>query len=310
MKLVFLDSSTVGEDIDLGFFSKFGDFVSYPTSDYEQALKRAKEADIIITNKVLMDENLMSNCPRLKLVCLTATGMNNVDLSYAKKKNIQVKNVAGYSTKSVAQYTFMQVLNFLGQSKNYDEYVKSKEWVKSKIFTNLDFITHDIEGKKWGIIGLGEIGKEVAKIAEAFGCHVSYYSTSGKNTKQKYPHEELHELLKTSDIISIHCPLNELTNNLLDEKELVLLKQDAILVNVARGGIVNEKALSKAINNKKIYTCVDVLTSEPMSEDSPYLNITQKDRILFSPHIAWASVEARVRLMKGIEKNIEEFLKG
>ncbi len=309
MKIVFLDADTLGKDISLDLFKEFGEFEKFGTSTYEEAILRGKNADIIITNKVIIDKSFMDTCTNLKLICITATGMNNVDLEYAKQKNIAVKNVAGYSTKSVAQFTFMQVLNFLGKSKKYDDYVKSEKWVKSPIFTNLDYPTYDINGKKWGIIGLGEIGKEVAKIAEVFGCEVCYTSTSGKNHNQTYSQVSLQTLLKTCDIISIHCPLNKLTNNLLDKNELALLKQDAILVNVARGGIVNEDALVEAINKEKIYACVDVLTNEPMSENSPFLNITNNDRILLSPHIAWASVEARQRLILKISENIKNFLK-
>ncbi len=308
MKIVFLDASTLGKDANLEIFKEFGDFVSYETSTHEEAIQRAKDADIILTNKVLIDKELMDLCPKLRYVGLAATGMNNVDLEYAKQKNIEVKNVAGYSTKSVAQFTFMQVLSLLGKSQKYDAWVKSGEWIKSKIFTNLDHPTFDIDGKKWGIIGLGSIGKEVAKIAEVFGCEVLYHSTSGKNTNQPYKQVSLEELLKTCDILSVHCPLNEQTNNLIDTKELALLKQDAIIANVARGGIVNEKALSEAVKNEKLYAVIDVLAKEPMQKESAYVDVFKSDRILFAPHIAWASTEARARLVDGMVKNIKEFI--
>ncbi len=310
MKIVFLDYKTLGKKKDFELFKQYGNFTLFKTSTYKQALKRAKNTDIIIANKINLDENFIKHCPNLKLICLTATGMNNVDLKYAASKNIQVKNVANYSTKSVAQHTFMQVLSILGQSQKYDNFVKKGKWVKSKIFTNLDYPTHDICGKKWGIIGLGSIGKEVAKIAKVFGCKVSYFSTSKNNHDNNYKQVSLKKLLQNNDIISIHCPLNKQTNNLLDEKELSLLKQDAILVNVARGGIVNEKALTNMINNEKIYACIDVLSKEPMAKNCDYLKIDKKDRILFSPHIAWASIESRQRLIKGVENNIQNYLKG
>ncbi len=310
MKIVFLDAKTLGSDANLSVFEEFGEFISYPTSTREEALKRAKDAQIIITNKVLIDKEMMDNATNLKLVCLSATGMNNVDLNYASQKGIEVKNVAGYSTQSVAQYALMQVLSLVGRAAYYDEYVKSGQWTKSEIFTHIGREFHDIEGKKWGIIGLGAIGKQVAHLASAFDVKVYYYSTSGKNKAQNYPHLELDELLKTCDIVSVHCPLNEQTKNLLGKEKLALLKQDAILANTARGGIVDEEALVDAINAKKIYASVDVLEEEPMSSSSPFLRLKEKERLLISPHIAWASVEARRRLIDGIAENIKTFLKG
>lgn len=310
MKIVLLDKDTLGNDINLDEFKNFGEFVTYPKTNKDQTLQRIKDADIVITNKVLIDKDMMDECENLKLICIAATGMNNVDLVHAKQKNIEVKNVAGYSTQSVAQYTLMQVLSLLGRSAYYDEYVKSGQWAKSEIFVNLDRPFHDIEHKKWGIIGLGSIGREVAKLASAFNCDVCYHSTSGKNTQNNYSHVSLDELLQTCDIISIHAPLNELTNNLLDKNELAKLKQDAIVINVARGGIVNEQALVDAINDEKIYACIDVLTKEPMEANSPYLHVNKKERILFSPHIGWASIEARQRLVQGVLQNIKSFLQG
>lgn len=310
MNIVFLDGDTLGSDSNLDVFSEFGNLTIYGKTSLDETISRAKNADIIITNKVILDKKVIDECPKLKLICISATGMNNVDLKYSKEKNIEVKNIAGYSTQSVAQYTLMQALNLLGKSRFYDDYVKEGKWVKSPIFVNLDRSFNDIENKKWGIIGLGAIGKEVAVLAKAFKCEVCYHSTSGKNTKQDYKHLQLDELLKTCDIISIHAPLNEQTNNLIDKDKLALLKQDAILINVARGGIINEEALVKVINDEKIYACIDVLTKEPMSENSPYLKVVKKDRILFSPHVAWGSVEARKRLIQGIVNNIKGFING
>lgn len=309
MNIVILDADTLGKDVSLEGFKKFGEVTSYPYTSQEKTAQRAKNAHILITNKVVIDRAVMDSCPFLKLICIAATGMNNVDLEYAKTKNIEVKNVAGYSTKSVAQHTFMQVLSLLGHNYYYNEYVQSGLWAKSPIFVNIDEPFHDIENKKWGIVGLGSIGLEVAKIATVFGCEVCYYSTSGKNNNQTYMQVSLDELLQTCDIITIHAPLNEQTNNLIDANKLAQMKQDAIIVNVARGGIVNETALVEAINAEKIYASVDVLTREPMSENSPFLHVKKKERILLTPHLAWASVEARERLIKGVSKNIEIFLK-
>ncbi len=310
MKIVLLDKDTLGNDVSLEGFKEFGELTTYAKTSPEQVLQRVEGANIIITNKVVIGKDVIDKAKNLQLICIAATGMNNVDLEYAKQKNIHVKNVAGYSTQSVAQYTIMQGLNLLARSGYYDKYVKSGQWAKSDIFTNLDKPFYDIEGKKWGIVGFGAIGQKVAKLASAFDAKVCYHSTSGKNTKQDYPHVSLDELLRTCDIVSIHAPLNEKTNNMLAVNELAKLKQDAILINVARGGIVNEKDLVEAVNNEKIYACVDVLTKEPMQKDSPYLHVEKKERILFSPHIAWASVEARERLVEGIIKNIKEFMDG
>lgn len=309
MNIVLLDADTLGADVNLEEFKNFGKFTIFGKTLKNETSQRIKDANIVITNKVVIDKDNMDKSPNLKLICIAATGMNNVDLEYAKLKGIEVKNVAGYSTQSVAQYTLMQGLNLLGRSGFYDKYVKSGEWSRSPIFVNLDRPFHDIEGKRWGIIGLGAIGREVALLASAFKCEVCYHSTSGKNTNQPYLHVSLNELLSSCDIISIHAPLNDVTNNLINTNELEKMKQDGILINVARGGIVNENALVKAINDEKIYACVDVLTSEPMVQDSPYLHVKKEERILLSPHIAWASVEARERLLEGIIQNIKTFLK-
>lgn len=310
MNIVLLDGDTLGSDANLDIFKEFGEFKIYPKTAKNETLQRVKNANIVITNKVVIDRKILDGAKDLKLICIAATGMNNVDLEYAKKKGVEVKNVAGYSSQSVAQHTLMQVLSLMGKNRFYDDFVKSNGWVKSEIFVNLDKPFHDIEGKKWGIIGLGSIGKKVASLASAFDCEVFYYSSSGENRSDRYKRLELNELLSTCDIVTVHAPLNEKTDNLLDKDELALMKQDAILVNVARGGIVNEEALTKAINDEKVYASIDVLTTEPMRSNSPYLNINKKDRILFSPHLAWASVEARERLIDGIAKNIKDFIRG
>lgn len=309
MEIVLLDANTLGKDTNLNVFKNYGDLTIYPTTSPKEVDKRVQNATIIITNKVVINRQTMDNSPNLKLICIAATGLNNVDLEYAKQKGIAVKNVAGYSTKSVAQYTLMQVLSLIGHNHHYNHYVQSGEWVKSPIFVNIDKPFYELEGKRWGIIGLGNIGQEVAKLASSFGCDVCYYSSSGKNKNKTYKQLTLKELLKTSQIITVHAPLNEQTNNLISQKELALMQQDAIILNAARGGIINEEALVEAINNEKIYAAVDVLVSEPMSKDSPYLHVKKEERILLSPHLAWASIEARQRLIAGVCKNIEDFLK-
>nr|WP_297889231.1 NAD(P)-dependent oxidoreductase [Sulfurihydrogenibium sp.] len=222
-----------------------------------------------------------------------------------------VTNVAGYSTNSVVQHTFGMLFYLLEHLRYYDEYVKSGGYAKSPIFTHIGKPFWEIYGKTWGIIGLGTIGKKVAQIAESFGCDVIYYSTSGKNTAQKYPHKALDELLSISDIVSIHAPLNEYTKNLITYEKLKLMKKTAILLNLGRGGIVNEEDLAKALDEGLIAAAgLDVLEKEPMNLDNPLLQIKNKDRLLITPHIAWTSIEARQTLVKEIYLNIDAFIHG
>ncbi len=307
-KIVFLDRKTLGDDITLDQFDKFGEILSYDSTTPVQTIVRLKHCSIVITNKVVIDKNVMDNS-NLKLICVAATGMNNIDLEYAKMKNIVVKNVAGYSTASVAQLTFSFALEFVQKLSYYDNYVKSGGWENSKIFTNLDKPFYELTGKTWGIIGLGSIGKSVAKIADAFGCKVQYYSTTGANNDTNYSMCTLDELLKSSDIISIHAPLNDKTMNLINKQNIKDIKPGSIVLNLGRGGIVNEQDITDAINsNQDIYYGTDVVTKEPILKESPLLTINNKERVLFTPHIAWASKEARVRLLDGIQSNIEKFV--
>ena len=300
MKLVFLDALTLG-DIDLSRFEKLGEVEIYQTTSKEETLNRVKNADIVLTNKVVIDKKIMDNS-NIKMIQILATGMNNVDLEYAKNKGIIVKNVAGYSTNSVAQLTFAFVLNILNKVNYFNDYVNN-EYMNSDIFTHIiDF--SELNGKVWGIIGLGEIGKKVAKIAEAFGCEVVYYSTSGKNNNSEYKRISLEEVLQ-SDIISIHAPLNENTKNLLNKDNLHLIKKDAILLNLGRGGIVNEKDLADIIDKQGFFAGFDVFENEPINEDNPLLKVKN---IYLTPHIAWASKEAREKLITLAYENLKEFI--
>ena len=306
MKIVFLDRKTLGSDINLDQFNELGEVVFYDFSKPAEVLDRVRNADVIITNKAIVDKKTMQNS-NIKLICIAATGMNNIDLDYAKEKNIPVKNVAGYSTASVAQLAFSYILQFVQKINFYDNYVKSGEWENSDIFTNNDKPFYELNGKTLGIIGLGNIGKEVAKIADAFGCKVIYYSTSGNNKDKTYENVTLDTLLQKSDIISMHCALNEQTNNLLNKNNLDKLKDGAILLNLGRGGLINEQDITDTLNNgKDIYFATDVTTVEPIEKTSPLLTINNKERVIITPHIAWASIEARTRLMDLVYKNITE----
>ena len=309
MKLVFLDAKTLGDDIDLNLFDRFGDVEIFQTTAKSETAERCKDADIVITNKVVIDKEVIDAVPSLKLICVAATGMNNVDLNYAAKRGIEVKNVAGYSTHSVVQHTFAMLFYLMEKLPYYDRYVKSKEWSRSGIFTCIDRPFHELRGKQWGIIGLGTIGKEVAKVAEAFGATVVYYSTSGENEDPFYPRMELDTLLSTSHIVSIHAPLNEKTKNLLDFNRLEKIQAKAILLNLGRGGIINETDLVHVMDDKEIYVGLDVTEREPLPEDSVLFEVAEPERLLITPHIAWTSVEAREKLLKGVFDNIALFLK-
>ena len=308
MKLVILDRATLGFDVDVSIFEKFGEVISYDVTKANETLERVKDADIVITNKVVINKEHMDNS-KMKLVCITATGTNNVDLVYAKEKNIEVKNVAGYSTSSVVQVAFSMIFHFVTRLDYYKKYVDEGNWQKSEIFTHIDMPIFELANKRVGIIGLGEIGRDFARKAEAFDCEVVYYSTSGKNSNDEYKRVELEELLSTCDIISIHAPLNESTKDLLNYENMKNMKDDAILLNLGRGGIINENDLSKIIDEKEIYCGIDVVSIEPIKESNPLLNVKNKNRLLLTPHIGWASVEARTRLINLVAKNIEEFIK-
>ena len=306
MKIVFLDASTVGDVPNMDEIRRLGDYAEYDVTPLEKRVERIGDAEVVIVNKTRIDRDVLSACPNLKLVCVAATGMNNIDLECAAELGVPVKNVAGYSTGSVAQVTFAMVLELLVRTSLYNRYVQSGEYCDSPIFTNHAAPFWEIGGKCWGIIGLGAIGKRVASIARAFGANVRYYSTSGKNLESEYEHLELNELLQTSDIVSIHAPLNERTSNLLDLPRLRMMKKTALLVNAGRGGIVNEQALAEAIDSEAIAGAgIDVYEREPMEPNHPYLKVKNKDRLLLLPHIAWASVESRTLLVSKIAENIK-----
>jgi len=305
MQIVLLDTLTFGET-DLSKFERFGEVVTHKTTASSETLERITNANIVITNKVVITKEMMQSCKNLKLICIAATGMNNVDLEGAKELGIVVKNVAGYSTDSVIQHTFSMLFYLLGHSRYYDEVVKDGTYSRSKIFTDVSQPFFEVKGKKWGIIGLGAIGRGVAKIADAFGAEVCYYSTSGVKREEAYEAVTLDALLRECDIITIHAPLNEKTNNLLDYKELNLCKEGATLLNLGRGGIINEDAVARIIDEKNLFFGLDVLTKEPMMQNHKLLSVKNSERLYITPHIAWTSVEARDTLIEGIVKNIQE----
>ncbi|HIV25845.1 MAG TPA: D-2-hydroxyacid dehydrogenase [Candidatus Scatomonas pullistercoris] len=311
MKIVMLEAASLGDDLDFSGFEKYGELAVYEKTTREQCPDRIREADIIMANKLLLDEGTLSGAQRLKLICITATGVNNVDLEYAKSRGIGVANVAGYSTASVAQHTFAMYFYVAEKLRYFDEYVKSGGYAASDSFSNLQEKFSELAGKTWGIVGLGAIGKRTAEIAEAFGCRVVYYSSSGKDRNPRYRRLELAELLELSDVVSVHAPLTAATEKLFTYERFCQMKPDAIFINVGRGPIVDEAGLLRALEEEKIAgAALDVLCTEPMAADNPLLAFQDSRRLLITPHIAWASREARQLLVQKLEENLKSFLDG
>lgn len=306
MKIVFLDAATMG-DVSFEPFERLGEFVSYPLSTPEEARERVKDVDVLMINKVIVNKELIDAAPNLRLICIAATGMNNIDVAYAESKGIPVRNVAGYSTDSVAQSTFMHILSLVGGGPYFDHSVKSGSYSRSGMFTDPNWNWLELTGKTIGIIGMGNIGMKVAKIAEAFGMKVCYYSTSGTAHCKEYPCLPLEDLLRQSDVVSVHAPLNERTLNLLGAKEFAMMKPTAYVVNAGRGAIIVEKDLAEAVDNGVIAGAgIDVFVQEPIPEDHPYLKMKHPERMRLAPHIAWASVEARERLVGMMADNVRK----
>lgn len=310
MKIVFLDAKTIGDDIDLSSYDTLGEVVKYDFSTSEEVPARAADADVLVLNKIQVNEQTIGTARNLKLVCVTATGTNNLDKDYLAKRNIAWRNVAGYSTESVAQHTFAMLFFLLEKLRYYDDYVKDGRYVNDTIFTHFAEHFFQISGKTWGIIGLGNIGKKVADIAKAFGANVIYYSTSGKNIQDGYTRVDFDTLLTSSDIISVHAPLTPETEGLMNAEAFSKMKPSAVFLNLGRGPIVVEKDLADALEEGKLAAAgLDVLCIEPMSADNPLLRIQDSKKLLITPHIAWASVEARTNLMNIILKQIQDWQK-
>lgn len=308
MKIVFLDAATMG-DTSLREIASLGELKTYPTSTPEEAEARVADAEVLIINKIKVTDALMDKAPGLKLICEAATGVNNIDLAAAERRGIPVRNVAGYSSDSVAQLTWTQILSLTSGAPYFDARVKDGTYSRSGIFTDLTRNWSELAGKTLGIIGLGAIGSRVARIGEAFGMKVVYFSTSGTSHSKEYPSLPLDELLAVSDIVTIHAPLNERTSGFLGEKELAMMKPTAVLINAGRGGIVSESALAAAVDSGVIAgAALDVFEREPLPGDSPLLDVAHPERFRFTPHTAWASVEARERLAAAIAANIRNYI--
>lgn len=311
MKIVFLDAKTLGEDLDFSGFDKIGEVVKYGFSSKEEARERTRDADVVIVNKVVIDETTIGEAEHLKLVCVTATGTNNLDKDYLAARGIEWRNVAGYSTETVAQHTFAMLFYLLEKLHYYDTYVKTEKYVNDVMFTHFAKAFHELSGKTWGIIGLGAIGRRVADIAAMFGCRVIYYSTSGKNNQSGYERVDFDTLLTESDVVSVHAPLDDNTMGLMNAEAFAKMKRTAIFLNLGRGPIVVEKDLAEALNSHEIEAAgLDVLAEEPMSPENPLRMIKDSERLIITPHIAWASLEARTRLIAVVEGQIKDFFVG
>lgn len=313
MKIVFLEAKNLGEDMVFTPFLRLGDVKIYPSTELEEIPERVEDADIIVANKLPMCEATLKGAKNLKLICLTATGINNLDGEYLKKRGIRACNVAGYSTDAVAQHTFALLFYVWEKLSFYDEYVKSGAYTKSKGFSYFAQSFYELSGKTWGIIGMGAIGQKVADIAEVFGCKVICYSASGG--KYQLPENrrqvDFDILLKESDVLSIHAPLNEKTENLMNLEAFRKMKKTAVLINVARGAIVNQEDLYTALTEDIIAGAgIDVLKDEPMAENNPLIKIQDSKKLLITPHMAWAPVETRFRCRDEVVRNIEAFLAG
>ncbi|EOS79387.1 hypothetical protein C817_02784 [Dorea sp. 5-2] len=310
MKIVFLDVKTIGEDLDLSNFDQLGEVVKYPFSSPGEIPARAADADVLVLNKPRIDEEAIRDAAKLKLVCVTGTGTNNLDKDYLKSRDIAWRNVAGYSTESVAQHTFAMLFYLLNKLRYYDDYVKEGRYTDDTSFTHFEEHFHELSKKTWGIIGLGNIGRRVASIAEAFGAKVIYSSPSGSAPQPGYHQVDMNTLLSLSDIISVHAPLTPYTKDLIGADAFRRMKSSCIFLNLGRGSIVSEQALAEALTKNEIAAAgSDVLCTEPIDPDNPLLAVKDSRKLFITPHVAWASVEARTRLMDTIYCQIRDYFR-
>lgn len=312
VKIVILERNSVGVDTPVDCFEELGEVTCYPnTTTAEEVRERTKDADIIVANKARLNEESLRESTNVKLICEFATGFDNCDLAYCNSRGIKVANVADYCTDMVAQHTFTLMLTLLQKLPHYDEYVKSGAYAAQDRFSNFDEPFTELAGKTWGIVGMGHIGKKVAQIATAFGCRVIFHSVTGKSTVTEYEQVDKDTLLRESDFLSLHCPLSDLTRDFIDKEALRKMKKTAVLVNVARGPVVNNTDLYDALMNGEIMAAgLDVLEKEPLQLSNPLSKIKDSNRLIITPHLAWASVEARFRCVNEAYLNAKAFLNG
>ncbi len=311
MKIVILERGTIGPDVDVNVIGELGETVIYDNTDPEQVAERVRDAEIIVANKCPLNEKTLKDAPNVRFIEEFATGYDNIDIAYCKSRGIGVANVSDYSTPAVVQHTFALALYLSEHLPHYDAYVKNGSYAAQSRFTYFGVPFTELAGKTWGIVGMGHIGQGVAQVAKSFGCEVIWYSTSGAHTIDGYRQVDFETLLKESDYLSLHCPLNEKTLHLIDAKALQAMKPTAILINVARGKVVDNAALAEALKNNEIAAAgLDVVEQEPITTDNPLSEIKDSDKLIITPHMAWASVEARGRVVTEAYKNIEAFRKG
>ncbi len=308
MKIVFLDAATIGDDLTYESFEELGEVVVYKTTGEKEFEAHAKDADVLIINKLKLNSTNLPKAPKLKLICLAATGFDNVDLDYCRKRGIGVCNVVGYSTQSVAQLTLSMALSLYTHLGEYTDFVRSGEYTQNGLANRLTPVYHEIAGKIWGIVGYGNIGKQVARVAEAMGCRVLVYKRTPVEGAECV---DFDTICQKSDILSLHVPLNEQTRNLLDETHIAMLKKDAVVINVARGAVTDEAALANAILQERIGGLgVDVYSKEPFDIEHPFNKTKHLPNVLLTPHMAWGGYETRVRLLEEIKENIISFYAG
>ncbi len=308
MKIAILDAKTLGEDLDLSAADRFGEVCIYSNSTEEEVAERVTDADVVIINKIKMNEKVLKNAKKLKLICVAATGFDNIDTEYCKKRGIRVANVPAYSTHSVAQVTVSMVCSLMTHLEEYHGFVKSGEYMTSDSANRLVPVYHEMNGLTWGIIGFGNIGKAVGKIAEAFGCRVIVNKRTPIDGVECV---DLDTLMRESDIISINCPLNDSTRGMIGEREISIMKRGAVIVNVARGGVWDERAIADAVLDGRIAGMgCDVFTTEPFRAGHPFEKIKDLDNVILTPHMAWGSFESRTRCFGVIVSNIEAFFGG
>ena len=308
MKIVFLDAATIGDDLTYESFEEIGEVVVYPTTNEAEFEDHAKGADVLVINKLKLNSTNLPKAPSVKLICLAATGFDNVDLDYCRQNGIGVCNVVGYSTQSVAQVTLSMALSLYTHLGEYTDFVRSGGYTKNGLANRLTPVYHEIAGRTWGIVGYGNIGKQVACVAKAMGCRVLVYKRTPIEGAECV---DFATICQKSDILSLHVPLNEQTKNLLDKEHIAMLKKDAVVINVARGAVADEAALADAVLEERIGGLgVDVYSKEPFESSHPFNKIKHLPNVLLTPHMAWGGYETRVRLLGEIKENILSFYAG
>jgi glycerate dehydrogenase len=312
MQTVFLDLQTFSPDISLANIAEqVSELICYATTSEDLVIERCKSADIIITNKVILSKEMLKQLPQLKLICIAATGMNNVDLNAAQTLGISVDNVSGYSQASVSQYVFSQMLEYFSNTSHHNENTQQGHWQKSPTFCFHGKGSQELAGKKIGIIGYGNLGKAVANIAQTFGMDVLIaerpYATKIRENRHSFTH-----VLQHADVVSLHCPQTPDTENLINSQTLALMKNSALLINTARGALVNSNDLLQALKNNIIsHAILDVLEKEPPSVEHPLINAlihNEINNLSLTAHIAWASIESQQRLINLVASNIKKFI--